>query len=215
MNLILLGAPGAGKGTVSKRLVDMYSITQISTGDILRKEVKAESDLGILAKKYMDAGDLVPDDVILGIVEKRLKSPDCNNGFIMDGFPRTVNQAEGFSGILDRNGLSIDAVIELQLDDDVVIRRLTSRRTCSNPECQAIYNLQYNPPEQDEICDICGSKLIQRSDENEETIRTRLETYYTKTEPLISYYSERETYHTVNADRSVDEIIDEIDKLLS
>ncbi len=217
MNLILLGAPGAGKGTVSKKLVDTYGVVQISTGDILRKEVNAGSDLGKKAKSFMDAGNLVPDDLILDIIEKRIKQDDCVNGFIMDGFPRTVAQAEGFSDILKRNGLKIDAVIELQLDDEVVIKRLTSRRTCSNPECQAIYNILYSPPKKEGVCDKCGSELIQRSDENEATIRTRLETYATKTEPLISYYSSQnaDTYFAVDADRTIEEIIEEISGILS
>lgn len=214
MNLILLGAPGAGKGTISKKLVDTFNIVQISTGDILRKEVQAESEPGLSAKKYMDAGDLVPDDVILGIVEKKLLSDECANGFIMDGFPRTVTQARGFAGILDRNNMSIDAIIELQLDDDVVIKRLTSRRTCSNPECQAIFNILYTPPESEGVCDHCASKLIQRSDETEDTIRKRLDTYYEKTEPLISFYNGNDFYYAIDADRSVDDIFTEIEQLL-
>lgn len=215
MNLILLGAPGAGKGTISKKLVGKYGVVQISTGDILRREVKAESDLGQQAKSFMDEGNLVPDDLILGIVEKRIQTEDCAAGFIMDGFPRTVAQAEGFADLLKRNDMIIDAVIELQLDDDVVVKRLTSRRTCSNPECQAIYNVLYSPPKKEGVCDKCGGELIQRSDENEETIRTRLETYATKTEPLVSYYSGHDSYHAVDADRTIEEIMDEIVGILS
>jgi adenylate kinase len=215
MNLILLGAPGAGKGTVSKKLVEKFNIVQISTGDILRREVNAGSDLGVKAKSFMEAGDLVPDELILDIVEKRLNDDDCKNGFIMDGFPRTVAQAEGFSSLLERNSLKIDGIIELQLDDDIVIRRLTSRRTCSNPECQAIFNVISNPPKVEGVCDKCGSELIQRSDENEETIKTRLETYYTKTEPLVTFYSGYDSYKSVNADRSVEEIVDEVVSIIS
>lgn len=215
MNLIILGAPGAGKGTISKILVDKHGIVQVSTGDILRKEIANETELGKAAKSYIDAGDLVPDDVVLGMIEKILKSGTSANGFIMDGFPRTIAQAKGFDTLLEKNSMNIDAVIELQIDDDVVIKRLTSRRTCSNSECQAIYNVLFQPPKVDGICDKCGSELIQRSDENEDVIRTRLETYYEKTQPLISYYSKHPNYHAVKADDPSDIVLQNIESFIS
>lgn len=214
MNVILLGAPGAGKGTISKHLVDKYSMVQISTGDILRNEVKNQTELGIKAKSFMDSGDLVPDEVILGIIENRIKESDCKRGFIMDGFPRTIAQAEGFSDMVGRNNLVIDAILELEADDDLLIKRLTSRRTCSNTNCQAIYNVLYQPPVKEGICDKCGSELIQRSDETEEAIAYRLKTYYEKTQPLIDYYNGGSNYHKIKADLPLDEIKASVDSIL-
>ncbi|MDA3898993.1 MAG: adenylate kinase [Spirochaetes bacterium] len=214
MNVILLGAPGAGKGTISKHLVDNYSMVQISTGDILRNEVKNKTDLGVKAKSFMDSGELVPDDVILGIIENRIKEDDCSQGFIMDGFPRTIAQAEGFDQLLKRNDLVIDAIIELDAPDELLIKRLTSRRTCSNTKCQAIYNILYQPPKKEGVCDKCSSELIQRSDETEETIKHRLKTYYEKTQPLIDYYNSGSNYHKVKADLPLAEINASVDSIL-
>lgn len=210
MNFILLGAPGAGKGTLAQRLVSVFGLVQISTGDILRKEISAGTDLGKKAKSYMDSGALVPDEVILGIVENRIKEKDCEKGFIMDGFPRTIIQAEGFDSMLERNGLSIDAIVELSISDDEVVRRLTSRRTCSNTSCQAIYNVISSPPEKNGICDKCGSPLIQRSDENEETVRNRLVTYYDKTSPLVRFYSGSSRYLKIDASGTIDSIFSDV-----
>ncbi len=201
MNLILLGAPGAGKGTISKMLVEKKQMVQISTGDILRNEIKNDTVLGKQAKVFIDAGDLVPDEVILGIVENRLKEKDCRKGFILDGFPRTIAQAEGLSKMLQKNSYKIKAVVDIYVPEDLLIKRLTSRRTCSNASCQAIYNIISMVPKIENKCDICGSELIQRSDETEEAIKHRLDTYREKTAPLIKYFADKGDYVKVNGNQ--------------
>ncbi len=191
MRLILLGPPGAGKGTTAKLLHEVDGSVQISTGDILRGEVKAQSELGLAAKRYMEAGDLVPDELILNMMEKRFQQPDCAKGFVLDGFPRTTAQAEGLAAKLDEMGQQLDGVVNLSVPRDVIIDRLINRRTCSNPKCQAIYNVKSAPPKVDGICDLCGSELVQRDDETEVAIRQRLETYDAKTASLVQYYQEK------------------------
>ena len=188
MKIVLLGAPGAGKGTVAKLLSEIDGSVQISTGDILRAAVKSETDLGKKAKQYMDAGDLVPDSLIMEIMEVRLREDDCGKGFILDGFPRTIPQAEELGGLLGRLGVALDFVANLEVPRDVILDRLTTRRTCSNSECQEIYNIKSNPPTPDGMCKKCGSPVIQRDDETEEAILNRLETYNEKTSPLIGFY---------------------------
>jgi len=188
MRLILLGAPGAGKGTIAKLLEEFDGSVQISTGDILRSAVKAGSALGKKAKAYMDRGDLVPDSLIMDIMEARLQEPDCQNGFILDGFPRTIPQAEELAKLLARLKLKLDFVANLDVPREVVMDRLTTRRTCCNPSCQAIYNIRNNPPKEDGTCTLCNHQTIQRDDETEDAINNRLETYKQKTAPLIGYY---------------------------
>ncbi len=188
MKIILLGAPGAGKGTVAKLLFEFDGSVQISTGDILRAAVKDGSDLGKEAKGYMDSGDLVPDSLIMKIMEARLQEPDCEKGFIMDGFPRTIPQAEELKSLLERLSISLDFVVNLEVPRDVVLDRLTTRRTCSNSSCQEIYNVKSNPPTEEGTCKKCGSPVVQRDDETEEAILNRLETYNAKTSPLIGFY---------------------------
>lgn len=188
MKLILLGAPGAGKGTVAKMLTAIDGSVQISTGDILRGEVRAGSELGRQAEEYMNRGDLVPDSLIMGMMEKRLQQPDCANGFLLDGFPRTIPQAEALKELLHKLGITLDMVANIDVPRDVILDRLTTRRTCSNPDCQAIYNVKSQPPKQEGICDHCGSPVIQRDDETVEAISHRLETYNDKTAPLIGFY---------------------------
>jgi len=188
MKIVLLGAPGAGKGTVAKLLSEIDGSVQISTGDILRAAVKSETDLGKKAKQYMDAGDLVPDSLIMEIMEVRLREDDCGKGFILDGFPRTIPQAEELGGLLGRLGVALDFVANLEVPRDVILDRLTTRRTCSNSECQEIYNIKSNPPTSDGMCKKCGSPVIQRDDETEEAILNRLSTYNEKTSPLIGFY---------------------------
>ncbi|HSV97676.1 MAG TPA: adenylate kinase [Spirochaetota bacterium] len=188
MRLILLGAPGSGKGTISEMLVEKYNIVQISTGDILRGAVAAGSPVGKQAEAYMKSGDLVPDAVIMGIMEERLREADCTPGFILDGFPRTIPQAEALGGLLKKLSLRLDAVCNLDVPEDVIIRRLTGRRTCTNPSCQAIFNLDGKAPKKEGVCDKCGGALAQRDDEKEDVVRARLKTYGEKTEPLIGYY---------------------------
>lgn len=188
MKIILMGAPGAGKGTVAKLLTEFDGSVQISTGDILRSAVKEGSALGIKAKAYMDRGDLVPDELIMDIMEVRLQKPDCANGFILDGFPRTIPQAESLKKLLDKLGIQLDFVANLDVPRDVILDRLTTRRTCCNPECQAIYNVKSNPPSAQGTCILCSHDVIQRDDETEEAISNRLETYNLKTAPLVGFY---------------------------
>lgn len=188
MKIILLGAPGAGKGTVAKLLTEYDGSVQISTGDILRAAVKQGSELGKKAKDYMDRGDLVPDVLIMQIMEARLQEPDCQKGFILDGFPRTIPQAEELKGLLTKLKIAMDFVANLDVPRDVILDRLTTRRTCSNSSCQEIYNVKSNPPAEGGKCKKCGSPVVQRADETEEAITNRLETYNNKTAPLIGFY---------------------------
>jgi adenylate kinase len=188
MRIILLGAPGAGKGTVAKLLTEFDGSVQISTGDILRSAVKEGNTLGKKAKDYMDRGDLVPDSLIMDIMEVRLQEADCKNGFILDGFPRTIPQAEELQKLLAKLNIKMDFVANLDVPRDVILDRLTTRRTCCNPACQAIYNVKSNPPKEDGTCTLCDHQTIQRDDETEEAITNRLETYNQKTAPLIGFY---------------------------
>ncbi|UCH06719.1 MAG: adenylate kinase [Deltaproteobacteria bacterium] len=188
MRIILLGAPGAGKGTIAKLLTDYDGSVQISTGDILRAAVKEGTDLGKEAKAYMDRGDLVPDSLIMRIMEERLQEDDCQKGFILDGFPRTIPQAEELKKLLAKLNLSLDMAVNLDVPKEVILDRLTTRRTCSNPDCQEIYNIKSKPPTPEGKCEKCGFPVIQRDDETEEAILHRLDTYNEKTAPLIGFY---------------------------
>ena len=188
MKLILLGPPGAGKGTQAKMLTEEYSIPQISTGDILRAAVKDGTAMGLKAKEYMNAGGLVPDEVVVGIVRDRLQEADCNNGFILDGFPRTVAQADALQVSLLEMSKELDRVISLNVDAEALIERLTGRRTCK--ECGRGYHVTFDPSRQADVCDACSGALIQRDDDQEETIRKRLQVYAEQTSPLINYYRE-------------------------
>jgi adenylate kinase len=188
MKIILLGAPGAGKGTVAKLLTEYDGSVQISTGDILRGAVKSGTKLGMQAKTYMDAGDLVPDELIMEIMKERLAEPDCRQGFILDGFPRTIPQAQALKGLMEELKIRLDFVVSLEVPRDVILDRLTTRRTCANSDCQEIYNIKSNPPLPDGTCRKCGSPTIQRDDETEAAIQHRLETYAKKTSPLIEFY---------------------------
>jgi len=199
MRIILLGPPGAGKGTVSNLLKNHDNSVHISTGDILRNAVKDGTPLGLEAKGYMDRGDLVPDSLIMGMMEERLKEDDCRKGFIFDGFPRTIPQADALDELLSKLDMKLDFVVNLEISKEVVLDRLTTRRTCSNPDCAAIYNVKSNPPKVEGICDKCGSPAIQRSDETEEAILNRLETYNKSTAPLIDYYRDKGMLKSVEA----------------
>lgn len=199
MRLILLGAPGAGKGTVAKMLTELDGSVQISTGDILRGAVAAGTELGLKAKEAMNSGGLVSDDLIMGIMEERLQQPDCAKGFLLDGFPRTIPQAEALKGLLDKLNIKLDFAVEIDVPRDVILDRLTTRRTCSNSACQAIYNVKSNPPKQEGICDKCGSPVIQRDDETEEAISKRLDTYDEMTAPLVGFYKNEGNLLTVSA----------------
>ncbi len=213
MRLILLGPPGAGKGTQAARLVKHFEIPQISTGDILRKAVKDGTELGTLAKQYMDKGELVPDEVVIGIIRDRLMEPDCQKGYILDGFPRTIAQAEALDGMLEEMGIRIDHVVNISVADEEIIKRLTGRRTCS--ECGAGYHILFDPPKQEGICDKCGGKLIQRDDDKEETIRARLDVYRHQTEPLIRYYEDKGLVRTIPGEGDMEEIFSAIRKAVA
>ena len=200
MKLILLGAPGAGKGTVAKMLAKTDGSVQISTGDILRAAVAAGTELGKQAKAAMDAGDLVSDDLIMGIMEERLKEDDCKNGYLLDGFPRTIPQAEALKALLEKMGEKLDYTVEIDVPRDVILDRLTTRRTCS--ECGEIYNVKSNPPKVEGVCDKCGGPVVQRDDETEEAISNRLDVYNEKTAPLVGFYKDEGLLLSVNATSS-------------
>ena len=212
MNLILLGPPGAGKGTQAQRIVDRYHIPQISTGDILRAAVKESTPLGMKGKGFMDQGQLVPDEIVIGIIEERLKAKDCDPGFILDGFPRTIPQAEALQPILTNIEKKIDHVINIEVDPEELLRRLTGRRTCKN--CGAMFHLFFQPPKKEGICDRCGGTLYQRADDKEETIRTRLKEYEKQTAPLIQYYQGKKTLRSIQGIGGPDQIFDQIIRLL-
>lgn len=202
MKLILLGAPGAGKGTVAKALTAVDGSVQISTGDILRGEVQAGSDLGRQANDFMTRGDLVPDSLIMGIMEKRLQQPDCAKGFLLDGFPRTIPQAEALGELLTKLEIKLDMVVNIDVPRQTLLDRLTTRRTCTNSDCQAIYNVKSMPPKQEGVCDKCGSPIVQRADETVEAITHRLETYNQKTAPLVGFYEKTGQLKTVTGTSS-------------
>lgn len=212
MRLVLLGAPGAGKGTQAKKLIEKYGIPQISTGDLLRAAVSAGTPLGKEAKSYMDKGELVPDRVVLGMVEERLKQDDCKKGYILDGFPRNVSQADALDKMLSSLGMSLDAALSVDVPFDELMKRLTGRRTCKS--CGQMYNIYFNPPKKEGICDKCGGELFQRDDDKEETIKKRLEVYNSQTAPLIEYYSKKGILKSVSGTGSIDEIFNNICKVL-
>ena len=189
MRLIFLGPPGVGKGTQAQRLSAEFRIPKVSTGDILREAVQKKTPLGLEAQSFMDSGKLVPDDVVIGIIRERLKESDCKDGFILDGFPRTVPQARALTSVLGQNQSGIDRVLNFELSDDELIRRLSGRRSC--PNCQAVYHVEFNPAKKPDQCDGCGGKLIQRSDDQPETIQRRLEVYQSQTLPLIRFYEDQ------------------------
>lgn len=209
MRLILLGAPGAGKGTQAQYICEKYGIPQISTGDMLRAAVKAQSDLGIAAKKVMDAGGLVSDEIIIGLVKERILDDDCAGGFLFDGFPRTIPQAEAMVNA----GVNIDHVVEIAVDDEEIVARLSGRRV--HPGSGRVYHVRYNPPQQDGLDDETGEALVQRDDDTESTVRKRLEVYYSQTSPLIDFYQnlsgeDAPGYHRVEGVGSVESIRDEV-----
>ena len=197
MKLILLGAPGAGKGTQAEIISERLSVPTISTGNIIRAALKAQTEMGIKAKEFIDKGLLVPDDVVIGIVRDRLKENDCKNGFILDGFPRTVPQAQA----LDEMGIEIDKVIDIQVPDEKIVQRLSGRRVCGG--CGASYHLLYKKPEKDGVCNHCGAQLVQRTDDKEETILERLKVYHEQTEPLVDYYRQKNKLVVVEGQEEV------------
>jgi len=210
VRLILLGPPGAGKGTQAKYIADEFNIPQISTGDILRENVVKGTKLGKKAKVYMDKGELVPDDVMIGLVKQRVAADDCSNGYILDGFPRTTVQADGLEKALEDE--NIDKVLFINVSDDTVVERLSLRRVCR--KCGTIYHLKFNPPTEDNICDKCGGELYQRDDDKEATIKNRLNVYRKQTEPLVDYYRNKGILVEINGEEPVDNINEEIRRIL-
>ena len=209
MRLILLGPPGVGKGTQAHRLAEHFHIPQIATGDILRNHIRDETELGREAQAIMAKGKLVPDEVILAVVETRLREPDAVSGFILDGFPRTVPQGVGLTAILDRLGVKLDTIIAITIPAAIVLSRLSSRRTCT--QCNAVYNLVINPPQVLGVCDDCGStELIQREDDRPETIRKRLDVYHEQTFPLLAYYQSTGLVREVSGDGTIEEVFQDI-----
>ena len=196
MNLILMGAPGAGKGTQSAKISEKYQIPAIATGDILRGAIKEGTELGKAAKSYIDAGQLVPDEVVIGIIKEYLASDACKNGFILDGFPRSIPQAEA----LDAMGVQIDVVLSIEVEDEKIVERMSGRRVCS---CGASYHVAYNPPKTEGVCDKCGASLYIRADDAAETVKNRLETFHAQTEPLKEYYSKKDILVTVQGQEEV------------
>ncbi len=197
MNLILLGAPGAGKGTQAEVIAEHLNIPTISTGNIIREALKSGTEMGLKAKEFMDAGKLVPDDIVIGIIKERLAQPDCANGFILDGFPRTIPQAEA----LDRMGVVIDRVIDIEVADETITQRVSGRRVC--PSCGASYHVDYKRPAVENVCDRCGDTLSQRKDDHPDTVRERLQVYHEQTEPLKGYYAQSGKLYIVEGQEEV------------
>jgi len=214
MNIILLGPPGAGKGTQAQRLQESRGMIQLSTGDMLRAAVKAETPVGKQAKAYMDAGQLVPDEVVIGIISDRIEAPDCRNGFILDGFPRTTAQAEALDRMLEDKGLRLDGVIEMKVNDAALVERIVGRFACA--KCGAGYHEKFQPPKVEGVCDVCGgTEFTRRADDNAETVTARLEAYHRQTAPLLPYYRERGVLHTVDGMAAIDEVARQIEAVLT
>ncbi|MGB3906002.1 MAG: adenylate kinase [Anaerolineae bacterium] len=204
MNLIMLGPPGAGKGTQAAMLAERLGIPHVASGELFREALKAETELGLTAKSYMDRGELVPDEVTIAMIRERLLKPDCDDGIILDGFPRTIEQAKALKELLVEQGKTIDAALFIDASEDELVRRLSSRWTCRN--CQAIYNLISNPPREKGKCDICGGELYQRADDVPETVRNRIRVYWDQTSPLIDYYRDEGLLITIESEGGIDHV---------
>ena len=212
MRLILLGPPGAGKGTQASAIVERYAIPHISTGDIFRENIKKGTELGKKAKEYMDKGLLVPDELVISIVEDRLQKEDCKEGFLLDGFPRTLDQGEALDKVLSQMGLKLDRVINLDVEKEVLIERAIGRRICK--DCGEVYHIKFTPPKKEGVCDKCNGKLYQRDDDTVETVERRIEVYHKQTEPLIDYYNEKGLILDIDGSKDKDSIFKEISKAL-
>ena len=206
MVIIMLGAPGTGKGTVAGILTEKLGWPQVSTGDIFRKHMKEGTELGKLAESYISKGNLVPDDVTIQLIENRLKENDVQEGIILDGFPRTIKQAEELDKILAKQGKKVDLVINLTTPKEEIIERIVNRRVCSNPECKTIYNIVLNPPKQEGICDKCGHEIVQRKDDNIETVEARLEGYFKQTSPLVEYYEKHGNLYNAMVSKQINKM---------
>ena len=212
MKIIMLGAPGAGKGTQAKKIAAKYAIPHISTGDIFRANIKNNTELGQKAKTYMDKGELVPDELVVDLIMDRFKEADCANGYVLDGFPRTIPQAEALDKALSANGESVDYAINVEVPDENIINRMSGRRACVG--CGATYHIQFNAPKVEGVCDTCGEKLILRDDDKPETVKNRLSVYHEQTQPLIDYYTGQGVLKTVDGTKNLDEVFGDIVKIL-
>ncbi|MEH7386632.1 adenylate kinase [Bacillus sp. JJ1521] len=212
MNLVLMGLPGAGKGTQAERIVEKYNIPHISTGDMFRAAIKDGTELGLQAKSFMDKGELVPDEVTIGIVRERLSKDDCNQGFLLDGFPRTVPQAEALEAILTDLDKKIDYVINIEVDSEILLERLTGRRICK--DCGSTYHLVFNPPSQEGTCDKCGGELYQRADDNAETVGTRLQVNIEQSKPLLDFYQEKGYLRNIDGQQEINKVFGDVEELL-
>jgi adenylate kinase len=212
VNIVLMGLPGAGKGTQAEKIIEKYGIPHISTGDMFRAAIKEGTELGLKAKSFMDNGDLVPDEVTIGIVRERLSKEDCLKGFLLDGFPRTVAQAEALENILSDLGKKMNYVINIEVDKDILMERLTGRRICK--ECGATYHLIFNPPKEEGVCDRCGGELYQRADDNEETVQNRLDVNIQQTKPLLDYYEDKGYLKNIDGQQDIVKVFAGIDELL-
>ncbi|WP_138204910.1 adenylate kinase [Haloimpatiens lingqiaonensis] len=212
MKIILLGPPGAGKGTQAKSISDKYSIPHISTGDIFRKNISEKTPLGVKAKEYMDKGLLVPDELTIDLVKDRLSQEDCKKGFLLDGFPRTVKQAEALDEFINDKGEKIDTALLIEVPRELILERMTGRRVC--PSCGASYHIKFNPPKNEGKCGICGADLIQRKDDNEETVMDRLDVYDKQTQPLIAYYKSQNVLSIVDGTLAIDKVFEDICSVL-
>lgn len=210
MRMLIMGPPGAGKGTQAAQITLFCGIPHISTGDMFRTEIKESTELGKKLSSYLDSGKLVPDQVTVEVIEKRLKMPDCEKGFLLDGFPRTVPQAEALDGILGKDGL--DLIINISVDSAALLERLTGRRVCK--QCDKTYHLLYQPPQNEGVCDNCGAQLYQRSDDTRETVSNRLEVYQSQTAPLLDYYARRGIVRDINGEQSIADVFQEIKKVI-
>ena len=212
MKIIMLGAPGAGKGSQASRIANEYKLPHISTGDIFRANLKEETELGKQAKSFMDKGELVPDDITIAMLLNRIHEEDCKNGYILDGFPRTIPQAEALKEALAKKNEKIDLALDVEATDELIIKRMAGRRTC--PNCSAIYHIETLKPKKEGICDLCGSELIQRKDDNEETVKNRLKIYHEMTEPLISYYKKENVLEEIDGTENLDKVFETVKEII-
>ena len=212
MNIILMGPPGAGKGTQAEFIKAAFPIPHISTGDMFREAVSNGTTMGVEAKKYMDAGKLVPDEVTIGVVEERLAKADCNQGFLLDGFPRTIPQAEALDRVLAKLGKKVEVALDISVPDEILLARMSGRVSCV--DCKAVYNTKFNPSEKEGICGKCGGALVQRSDDKEETVKNRLKVYKEQTQPLIDYYAAQGNMKTVDGNRDTKVVFQDVKGVL-